>query len=97
MAHMQENPQNAGKDTRMSAADETRQMPLRADWPAQTAQAPYPLQGRPAPTQRVAAPFAVSSGNSGNAASAAPGAHAANAAFAALLILKVLPVRLPIR
>ena len=83
MAHMQENPQNAGKDTRMSAADETRQMPLRADWPAQTAQAPYPLQGRLAPTQRVAAPFAVSSGNSGNAASAAPGAHAANAAFAA--------------
>ena len=83
MAHMQENPQNAGKDTRMPAAGETRQMPLRADRPAQTAQAPYSLQGRPAPTQRVAVPFAVSSGNGGNAASAAPGAHAANAAFAA--------------
>lgn len=83
MAHMQENPQNAGKDTRMPAAGETRQMPLRADRPAQTAQAPYSLQGRPAPTQRVAVPFAVSSGNGGNAASAVPGAHAANAAFAA--------------
>ena len=83
MAHMQENPQNAGKDTRMPAAGETRQMPLRADRPAQTAQAPYSLQGRPAPTQRVAVPFAVSSGNGGNAASAAPGAHVANAAFAA--------------
>lgn len=46
MAHMQENPQNAGKDTRMPAAGETRQMPLRVDRPAQTAQAPYPLQGR---------------------------------------------------
>ena len=83
MAHMQENPQNAGKDTRMPAAGETRQMPLRADRPAQTAQAPYSLQGRPAPTQRVAVPFAVSSGTGGNAASAAPGAHAATAAFAA--------------
>ena len=83
MAHMQENPQNAGKDTRMPAAGETRQMPLRADRPAQTAQAPYSLQGRPAPTQRVVTPFAVSSGNGGNAASAASGAHAANAAFAA--------------
>ena len=59
MAHMQENPQNAGKDTRMPAAGETRQMPLRADRPVQTAQAPYPLQGRPAPTQRVVAPFLV--------------------------------------
>lgn len=83
MAHKQENPQNAGKDTRMPAAGETRQMPLRADRPAQTAQAPYSLQGRPAPTQRVVTPFAVSSGNGGNAASAASGAHAANAAFAA--------------
>ena len=83
MAHMQENPQNAGKDTRMPAAGETWQMPLRADRPARAAQAPYSLQGRPAPTQRVAVPFAVSSGNGGNAASAAPGAHAANAAFAA--------------
>lgn len=43
MAHMQENPQNAGKNTRMPAAGETRQMPLRVDRPAQTAQAPYPL------------------------------------------------------
>lgn len=83
MAHMQENPQNAGKDTRMPAAGETRQMPLRADRPARAAQAPYSLQGRPAPTQRVVTPFAVSSGNGGNAASAASGAHAANAAFAA--------------
>ena len=54
MAHMQENPQTAGKDTRMPTGGETRQMPLRADRPAQAAQAPYPLQGRPAPTQRVA-------------------------------------------
>ena len=78
MAHMQENPQNAGKDTRMPAADETRQMPLRADWPAQTAQAPYPLQGRPAPTQRVVAPFAVSDGIGGNTASVPPGVPGAN-------------------
>ena len=83
MAHMQENPQNAGKDTRMPAAGETRQMPLRVDRPAQTAQAPYPLQGRPAPMQQVATPFVVSSGNGGNAASVPPGVPGANAAFAA--------------
>lgn len=83
MAHMQENPQNAGKDTRMPAAGETRQMPLRADRPAQTAQAPYSLQGRPAPTQRVAVPFAVSDGIGGNTASVPPGVPGANAAFAA--------------
>lgn len=83
MAHMQENPQNAGKDTRMPAASETRQMPLRADRPARAAQAPYSLQGRPAPTQRVVTPFAVSSGNGGNAANAASGAPGANGAFAA--------------
>ena len=86
MAHMQENPQNAGKDTRMPAAGETRQMPLRADRPARAAQAPYSLQGRPAPTQRVVTPFVVPGGNGGNAASAAPGAHGApggNGAFAA--------------
>ena len=82
MAHMQENPQNAGKDTRVPAAGETRQMPLRADRPARAAQVPYPLQGRPAPTQRVAVPFVVPGGNGGNAASAASGAHAANGAFA---------------
>uniref|UniRef100_UPI00248D58E4 hypothetical protein n=1 Tax=Senegalimassilia anaerobia TaxID=1473216 RepID=UPI00248D58E4 len=78
MAHMQENPQNAGKDTRMPAAGETRQMPLRADRPAQTAQAPYSLQGRPAPTQRVAVPFAVSDGIGGNTASVPPGVPGAN-------------------
>lgn len=78
MAHMQENPQNAGKDTRMSAAGETRQMPLRVDRPAQTAQAPYSLQGRPAPTQRVVAPFAVSDGIGGNTASVPPGVPGAN-------------------
>lgn len=83
MAHMQENPQNAGKDTRMPAAGETRQMPLRADRPAQTAQAPYSLQGRPAPTQRVAVSFAAPGGGGVPGASAVPGAHAANAAFAA--------------
>lgn len=83
MAHMQENPQNAGKDTRMPAAGETRQMPLRVDRPAQTAQAPYSLQGRPAPTQRVVAPFAVSDGIGGNTASVPPGVPGANAAFAA--------------
>lgn len=98
MAHMQENPQNAGKDTRMPAAGETRQMPLRADRPAQTAQAPYSLQGRPAPTQRVVVPFAAPGGGGvpgasavsgahgapgGNAASAASGAPGANAAFSA--------------
>ena len=83
MAHMQENPQNAGKNTRMPAAGETRQMPLRVDRPAQTAQAPYPLQGRPAPMQQVATPFVVSSGNGGNAASAAPGGRAVNTVFAA--------------
>lgn len=78
MAHMQENPQNAGKDTRMPAAGETRQMPLRVDRPAQTAQAPYSLQGRPAPTQRVVAPFAVSDGIGGNTASVPPGVPGAN-------------------
>lgn len=83
MAHMQENPQNAGKDTRMPAAGETRQMPLRADRPAQTAQAPYSLQGRPAPTQRVVAPFAVSDGIGRNTASVPPGVPGANAAFPA--------------
>lgn len=83
MAHMQENPQNAGKDTRMPAAGETRQMPLRADRPAQTAQAPYSLQGRPAPTQRVVAPFAVSDGIGGNTASVPPGVPGGNGAFAA--------------
>ena len=86
MAHMQENPQNAGKDTRMPAAGETRQMPLRADRPAQTAQAPYSLQGRPAPTQRVAVPFAAPGGGGVPGASAVPGAHGApggNGAFAA--------------
>lgn len=83
MAHMQENPQNAGKDTRMPTAGETRQMPLRADRPAQTAQAPCSLQGRPAPTQRVVAPFAVSDGIGGNAASVPPGVPGANGAFAA--------------
>lgn len=83
MAHMQENPQNAGKDTRMPAAGETRQMPLHVDRPAQTAQAPYSLQGRPAPTQRVVAPFAVSDGIGGNTASVPPGVPGANAAFAA--------------
>lgn len=83
MAHMQENPQNAGKDTRMPAAGETRQMPLHVDRPAQTAQAPYSLQGRPAPTQRVVAPFAVSDGIGGNTASVPPGVSGANAAFAA--------------
>ena len=86
MAHMQENPQNAGKDTRMPAAGEMRQMPLRADRPAQTAQAPYPLQGRPAPTQRVAVPFAAPGGGGVPGASAVPGAHGApggNGAFAA--------------
>ncbi len=76
MAHMQENPQNADKDTRMPAAGETRQMPLRADRPAQTAQAPYPLQGRPAPTQRVAVPFAAPGGGGVPGASAVPGAQA---------------------
>lgn len=81
MAHMQENPQNAGKDTRMPAAGETRQMPLRVDRPAQTAQAPYSLQGRPAPTQRVVAPFTVSDGIGGNTASVPPGVPGANAAF----------------
>lgn len=83
MAHMQENPQNAGKDTRMPAAGETRQMPLHVDRPAQTAKAPYSLQGRPAPTQRVVAPFAVSDGIGGNTASVPPGVPGANAAFAA--------------
>lgn len=86
MAHMQENPQNAGKDTRMPAAGETRQMPLRVDRPAQTAQAPYSLQGRPAPTQRVVAPFAAPGGGGVPGASAVPGAHGApggNGAFAA--------------
>lgn len=86
MAHMQENPQNAGKDTRMPAAGETRQMPLRADRPAQTAQAPYSLQGRPAPTQRVAVPFSAPGGGGVPGASAVPGAHGApggNGAFAA--------------
>lgn len=83
MAHIQENPQNAGKDTRMPAAGETRQMPLHVDRPAQTAQAPYSLQGRPAPTQRVVAPFAVSDGIGGNTASVPPGVPGANAAFAA--------------
>lgn len=86
MAHMQENPQNAGKDTRMPAAGETRQMPLRADRPAQTAQAPYSLQGRPAPTQRVATPIAAPGGGGVPGASAVPGAHGApggNGAFAA--------------
>ena len=86
MAHKQENPQNAGKDTRMPAAGETRQMPLRADRPAQTAQAPYSLQGRPAPTQRVAVPFAAPGRGGVPGASAVPGAHGApggNGAFAA--------------
>ena len=86
MAHMQENPQNAGKDTRMPAAGETRQMPLRADRPAQTAQAPYSLQGRPAPTQRVVTPIAAPGGGGVPGASAVPGAHGApggNGAFAA--------------
>ena len=81
MAHMQENPQNAGKDTRMPAAGETRQMPLRADRPVQAAQAPYPLQGRPAPTERVAAPFAFSGGNDANGvlgASAVPSGNGGN-------------------
>ena len=64
----------------MPMGGETRQMPLRADRPAQAAQAPYPLQGRPAPTQRVAVPFAAPGGNGGNAA---PGVPGANGAFAA--------------
>ena len=83
MAHMQENPQTAGKDTRMPAGGETRQMPLRADRPAQAAQAPYPLQGRPAPTQRVAVPFAVPSRNGGSGAPGVPVVGGANAAFSA--------------
>ena len=86
MAHMQENPQTAGKDTRMPTGSETRQMPLRADKPARAAQVPYPLQGRPAPTQRIATPFAVPDGNAAFAASGtsvAPGAPGANAAVAA--------------
>lgn len=98
MAHMQENPQNAGKDTRMPAAGETRQMPLRADRPARAAQAPYPLRGRPASTQRVMMPFAAPDGNDANdvpgvsavpgangvaATGAASGSPAANGAFAA--------------
>lgn len=81
MAHMQENPQNAGKDTRMPAGGETRQMPLRADKPARAAQVPYPLQGRPAPTERVAAPFAFSGGNDANGvlgASAVPSGNGGN-------------------
>lgn len=85
MAHMQENPQNAGKDTRMPAAGETRQMPLRADRPAQTAQAPYSLQGRPAPTQRLVVPFAAPGGGGVPGASVVSGAHGApggNGAFA---------------
>ena len=71
MAHMQENPQTAGKDTKAALGGETRQMPLRADRPAQAAQAPYPLRGRPAPTQRVATPFAVSGVNAAVSAEAA--------------------------
>ncbi|WP_294381706.1 hypothetical protein [uncultured Senegalimassilia sp.] len=76
MAHMQENPQTAGKDTKAVLGGETRQMPLRADRPARAAQAPYPLQGRPAPTQRVATPFAAPGGNGANGI---PGANAAAA------------------
>lgn len=86
MAHMQENPQTAGEDTRMPTGGETRQMPLRADKPARAAQVPYPLQGRPAPTQRIATPFAIPDGNAAFAASGtsvAPGAPGANAAVAA--------------
>ena len=95
MAHMQENPQTSGQDTKMPAAGETRQMPLRADRPARAAQAPYPLQGRPAPTQRIATPFAAPGGNvapGANGAFATPGAsvasgtrgeYGANASFAA--------------
>ena len=82
MAHMQENPQVAGKDTRMPAGGETRQMPLRADRPARATQAPYPLQGRPAPTQRIATPFAAPGGNGANVANAALGVPGANGAFA---------------
>ena len=83
MAHMQESPQTAGKDTRMPTGGETRQMPLRADKPVRVVQAPYPLQGRPAPTQRVSAPFAAPGENvapGANGAFATPGASVASGA-----------------
>ena len=83
MAHMQENPQTAGKDTRMPAGGETRQMPLRADKPARAVQAPYLLQGRPVSTQRIATPFAAPGENvapGANGAFATPGASVASGA-----------------